>query len=618
MATVFETQPTISEQSEIILNHRYYLKDKQGQPIEDAEGLFTRVASSIASVDKDFYGAMPVEVELLEKDFYGMMANLEFLPNSPTLMNAGTEQGTLSACFVLPLEDSMEAIMTAATNSALVQKFGGGTGFSLSKIRPRGARIDTTHGKACGPIEVLKTLSRVSSMITQGGKRDGANMAVMSVYHPDIISFIQCKAIEGDIHNFNISVAVDSNFMELVKTNAKFPLVDPNNNEVVGWESATEVFNMIIEGAWRNGEPGMIFLDRVNEDNKVTKEFGDMIATNPCGEQPLLGNESCNLGSINLAKFYQEVDSNDWYDHINWEGLTKTVNLATHFLDNVIDANKYAVLDIEEMTKSTRKIGLGIMGFADLLVQLKIPYNSEEAQVIGGSLMEYIRAAADLYSLNLGGMRGPFPAWDKSAYKMYENYRNACRVTVAPTGTISMIAGCASGIEPLFALAWKKQNILEGKTLYYINPYFEQVAKEEGFYSDELMEALSNGGSLQEVEDVPQWVKEVYITSPEISSEDHVQMQAAFQAWVDSGISKTINFSSEATLEDVETAYLFAWESGCKGITVYRNGSREKEVLVAGHKEESVIQCGCDTPLLVQESGCVSCKSCGWSACEIS
>jgi len=618
MATVFETQPALSEQSEVILNHRYYLKDKQGQLIEDSSGLFARVATSIASVDGTVYGALPVEVALLEKDFYNMMVSLEFLPNSPTLMNAGTEQGTLSACFVLPLEDSMEAIMLAATNSALVQKFGGGTGFSLSQLRPKGARIDTTHGKACGPIEVLKTLSRVSSMITQGGKRDGANMAVMSVYHPDIISFIECKAIEGDIHNFNISVAVDSNFMELVKTNARFPLIDPKNNEVVGWEQASKVFGMIIEGAWRNGEPGMIFLDRVNEDNKVGKEYGDMIATNPCGEQPLLGNESCNLGSINLAKFYQDSDSLDWADYIDWERLTKTVNLATHFLDNVIDANKYAVPDIETMTKSTRKIGLGLMGFADLLVQLKIPYNSKEAQVVGGSIMEYIRAAADLQSLNLGGQRGPFPAWTNSDYAMNENYRNACRVTVAPTGTISMIAGCASGIEPIFALAWKKQNILEGKTLYYTNPYFEQVAKEEGFYSSALMETLSNGTSLQEIDEIPLWVKEVYLTAQEISSEDHVQMQAAFQAWVDSGISKTINFATEATIEDVEKAYLFAWESGCKGITVYRNGSREKEVLVAGHKEENVVDCGCDSPLLVQESGCVSCKNCGWSACEVS
>ena len=551
MATTFDEHPSLLNQSEVILEHRYYLRDTEHNLIEDGRGLFQRVARAIAQVDTDYYGALPVEVDLLTSNFYDMMASLEFLPNSPTLMNAGTNQGTLSACFVLPLEDSMEAIMSAATNSAMVQKFGGGTGFALSKIRPKGSSINTTHGKACGPIEVLKTLSRVSSMITQGGKRDGANMAVMSVYHPDIEEFIGCKSFEGDIHNFNISVAVDSYFMQLVESDATYPLIDPHTDKIVAWESARKIFSFIVENAWRNGEPGMVFLDRINEDNKVTKEFGDMIATNPCGEQPLLGNESCNLGSINLVKFYLDDSSMDWRDKIDWKRLTQVVNLSTHFLDNVIDANKYAVLEIEDMTKATRKIGLGIMGFADLLSQLKVPYNSSKAQIIGGSLMQYIRAAADLASLNLGGQRGPFPAWEKSDYPLHENYRNACRVTVAPTGTISMIAGCASGIEPMFALAWKKQNILEGKTLYYVNPYFQAVAKEEGFYSEELMEALSNGESLQNLFNIPQWVKEVYITASEISSEEHVQMQAAFQTWVDSGISKTINLSHEATIEDV-------------------------------------------------------------------
>ena len=297
--------------------------------------------------------------------------------------------------------------------------------------------------------------------------------------------------------------------------------------------------------------------------------------------------------------------------------MTQVINLATHFLDNVIDANKYAVIDIEVMTKATRKIGLGIMGFADLLTQLQVPYNSDNAQVIGSSLMEYIRAATDIASLNLGGKRGPFPAWTQSSYAPHESYRNACRLTVAPTGTISMIAGCASGIEPLFALAWKKQNILEGKTLYYVNPYFKGVAQQEGFYSEELMEALSHGASLQNLPNIPQWVKEVYITAPEISSEEHVQMQAAFQTWVDSGISKTVNLAHEATIEDVFIAYLNAWESGCKGITIYRSGSRTQEVLVNGHQDLDP-SCDCDAPVLIRESGCMSCKNCGWSACEVS
>lgn len=616
MATAFEVHSGLSPQSEIILKHRYYLKDENHNIIENAEGLFQRVAKAIAEVDAEWYGALPIEVDLLTNDFYEIMSKLEFLPNSPTLMNAGTNQGTLSACFVLPLEDSMEGIMKAATHSAMVQKFGGGTGFALSKLRPKGASIKSTHGIACGPIEVLKTLSRVSSMITQGGKRDGANMAVMSVYHPDIKEFITCKSVEGDIHNFNISVAVDSNFMSLVKSDATYPLINPHTNQVHTWESARNIFSLIVDNAWHNGEPGMVFIDRINEDNQVTKEFGDMVATNPCGEQPLLGNESCNLGSINLAKFYVEGESTDWRDKVHWNRLTKVVNLATHFLDNVIDANKYAVLDIENMTKATRKIGLGIMGFADLLTQLKVPYNSKEAQVIGGSVMEYIRSATDIASLNLGGQRGPFPSWGQSNYKIHENYRNACRISVAPTGTISMIAGCTSGIEPLFALAWKKQNILEGQTLYYSNPYFEVMARQEGFYTEELMKALSNGESLQELEDVPQWVKNVYVTAHDISSEEHIEMQAAFQLWVDSGISKTINLSKESTIEDVYTAYFSAWELGCKGITIYRNGSRYKEVLVNGHKD-TIPVCECAVPTLVQENGCTTCKSCGWSACEI-
>ena len=614
MAIAIDTYPQLSEQSEIILKHRYYLKDEEHNLIEDSHSLFQRVAEAIALVDSEWYGALPVEVDLLANEFYDMMTMLEFLPNSPTLMNAGTNQGTLSACFVLPLEDSMEGIMQAATHSAMVQKFGGGTGFALSKLRPKGAAIKSTHGIACGPIEVLKTLSRVSSMITQGGKRDGANMAVMSVYHPDIKEFIACKTVEGDIHNFNISVAVDDYFMEKVKTNSLYSLHDPHTNRVVGQESAREIFESIVMGAWRNGEPGMVFLDRINKDNTVEKEFGDMVATNPCGEQPLLGNESCNLGSINLAKFYDQGKGEDWRESLNWSRLTKVINLSVHFLDNVIDANKYAVLDIQEMTQATRKIGLGVMGFADLLVQLKIPYDSEEALEIGSELMRFIRTTADIASLNLGGLRGPFPAWTKSKYRMHENYRNACRVTVAPTGTISMIASCASGIEPLFALVWKKQNILEGKTLYYVNESFERIAKEEGFYSETLMDELSNGKSLDDFEDIPLWVKQVYITAPQISAEKHVAMQAAFQPWVDSGISKTINFSNEATLEDVYTAYLEAWKLGCKGITIYRNGSRTKEVLVSGHIEA---QCECDNPIIVAEGGCISCKKCGWSACEI-
>ena len=611
---------TLSEQAKVVLGHRYFLKNEDSDIIEDGDGLFRRVAKAISIIDSDYY-ALPVESELLEKEFFTMMRNLQFLPNSPTLMNAGTKQGTLSACFVLPLEDSMQGIMKAATDTAMVQKFGGGTGFALSKIRPRGDKIKTTHGIACGPIEVLKTLSRVSSMITQGGKRDGANMAVMSIYHPDILDFINCKSVEGEIHNFNISVGVDSRWMNYVSTNSEYPLINPTTNEIVGYLNAREVFNTIVSGAWKNGEPGMIFLDQVNKDNHVIDTYGEMIATNPCGEQPLLGNESCNLGSINLAKFFDpEPRSDSWQHKVKWGELEKVTRLSTHFLDNVIDANYYATPDIEKMTKATRKIGLGVMGFADLLIQMRIPYGSELAREVGEHIMRDIRKWTDDESIKLGVLRGTFPAWDNSNYdKVTETFRNHCRLTVAPTGTISMIADTSSGIEPTFALAWKKQNILEGKTLNYVNKYFEADAKEYGFYSEELMDYLAEGGSLQSREEVPQWIKQVYITAPEISPSDHVLMQAAFQKSVDAGISKTINFANSATHKDVEDAYMLAWTTGCKGITVYRAGSRDKEVLVKGNRDSNMTidaDC-CENPYLVMESGCHTCKTCGWSACLV-
>ena len=619
MVTTDVRPVTLAPQSVVVAKKRYYLKKKDGQINEDATRLFERVAKAIAAIEP-IYGILKVESGLSELEFYDILSNLEFLPNSPTLMNAGTGQGTYSACFVLPIEDSMEGIMKAATDAAMVQKFGGGTGFSLSNIRPRGEKIKTTHGIACGPIEVLKTLSRVSSMITQGGKRDGANMAVMSIYHPDILEFIDCKSIEGDIHNFNISVGVDSRWMSYVKNDLYYDLHNPYDNTISGTLNAREVFNKIIDGAWKNGEPGMVFLDRINKDNHVIEEYGPMIATNPCGEQPLLGNESCNLGSINLAKFF--IEGKDiqnaqvpWKVQIDWARLEKVTQIATRFLDNIIDANEYATPEIEKMTKATRKIGLGVMGFADLLIQLRVPYNSELGKTIGNEIMKNIKEWADLASLELGVMRGTFPAWENSSYnKVTEAYRNNCRLTVAPTGTISMLADCSSGIEPTFALVWKKQNILEGTTLNYVNKYFEKDAKVHGFYSEGLMDYLADGGSLQNREEVPQWAKNIYITAPEISFEDHVLMQATFQEHVDSGISKTINLATEATREEVKNAYILAWTTGCKGITIYRAGSRDKEVLVKGIKKESVC---CETPNIIMQDGCQSCLSCGWSACLV-
>jgi len=665
----------LSPQAEVIARKRYYVKNDKEEVIETADMMFKRVAKGVAKVEP-LYGKHEIDAKLTANDFYDIMAENKFLPNSPTLMNAGTNQGTLSACFVLPIEDSMEGIMKAAHDTAMVQKFGGGTGFSLSNLRPRGDRIKTTHGIACGPIEVLKTLSRVSSMITQGGKRDGANMAVMDVHHPDILEFINCKKVEGEIHNFNISVGVTDDFMKAVKSGANYPLINPRTKVIVKELSAKDVFSKIVSGAWRNGEPGMIFLDTVNKDNKVQKEYGRMIATNPCGEQPLLSNESCNLGSINLAEFFKDADSSistepslKWRDNVDWTGLEHTIKVATRFLDNVIDANEYATEDIESMTKATRKIGLGVMGFADLLIQLRVPYNSEQGRSIGAALMNFLQDRADIASQILAEERGTFPSWVNSDFvKEGMKFRNACRLTVAPTGTISMLANTSSGIEPTFALAWKKMNILEGETFYYTNKYFEQDAKKYGFYSDALMEHVSGGGALQERDDVPDWVKSVYVTAPEISGEDHVRMQSAFQEFCDAGISKTINLSNAATKTDVAGAYMLAYESGCKGITVYRSGSRDKEVLVVETKTESALPNGlyatwdgssnedytlwtgnlsksykegryeslerlttpvvgntmvlaqgacCDSPILVEEGGCTTCHSCGWSKCHI-
>ena len=585
----YQGEPVITENARVVLEKRYLLKDNDGNLAETPTMMFKRVADSIAEIDKLYFESSKIESEEAQLDnlvkstadsFYEMMARLEFLPNSPTMMNAGTGAGTLSACFVLPLNDSMEDIMATATDIAMVQKFGGGTGVPLSHLRPKGAPIATTHGKACGPIEVLRHLSSVSTMITQGGKRDGANMAVMNVHHPDIEEFITCKTEEGLIHNYNISVGATDAFMEAVQTDGELDIIDPVTNETVGKRSARELFNMIVEGAWRNGEPGVIFVDKVNSTHP-TPHLGDITATNPCGEQPLLPYESCNLGSINLAKMLSYDDSGG---SIDWERLRKIVRLAVHFLDNVIDANLYSVPNIEHMTKLTRKIGLGVMGFADMLVRLGISYDSEEGIETGRTIMRFISDEADIASTELAYTRGSFPAFKGSRldYPGAPPMRNACRLTVAPTGTISMIAGCSSGVEPIFALAYRKQNILGGETLYYIDPSLESISKGSGFHSLELTEYLSEGNSLRDHSSVPDWAKDVFPTAPDISPEWHVRMQAAFQESTDSAISKTINFPNEASQEEVRNSYLLAWTLGCKGITVYRAGSREKEVLTAG------------------------------------
>ena len=580
----------IDENAKIVLKKRYLRKNANGEIIETPEGMFKRVAKAISQPELIYTNEEQRSV--IESSFNQMMVDLDFIPNSPTLMNAGIYQnnsetspgtGTLSACFVMGLEDTMSGIMETAKEMALVQKFGGGTGFSLSPIRPKGSPIKTTHGKACGPIAVLRHLSSVSKLVTQGGKRDGANMAVLDVHHPDILEFIDCKHEEGEIHNFNISVGASHEFMNAVKEDTTYELRNPETNEVVNTLNARDVFNKIVDGAWRNGEPGLIFLDWVNHEHP-TPHIGRMTATNPCGEQPLLPYESCNLGSINLVNFLVEENNKL---QVDYSKLRNVVRTSVRFLDNVIDANSYSVQKIADMTFSTRKIGLGVMGFADMLTKLKIPYNSDKGLEIGHSIMNFIREEADIMSEELAKERGPFPAYKGSRLDSpgSTEIRNACRLTVAPTGTISMIAGCSSGIEPLFALCYRKQNILGGEKLYYINEEFEKVAKESGFYSEDLMEYLSDGGSLQTLPDVPDWAKEIFVTSADITPEMHVRMQAAFQDSVDSAISKTINFPNEATKTDVHNAYMLAWDLKCKGITVYRAGSRNTEVLTTGTKD---------------------------------
>ena len=577
-----DVEGRLSDNARVVLAKRYLRKDDAGATVETPDGMLRRVARAVSEPEL-LYGSESDRVRS-EEDFYAAMATLDFVPNSPTLMNAGTGAGTLSACFVMGLEDSMDGIMTTAKEAAMVQKYGGGTGFALSPIRPKGAGISTTHGKACGPVAVLNHLSSVSTLVTQGGKRDGANMAVMDVHHPDILEFISCKTEEGRIHNFNISVGASDEFMQAVRDGTSYSLRDPRTSEVTGSLDAREVFAKIISGAWRNGEPGMIFLDAVNRDNP-TPHLGRMTATNPCGEQPLLPYESCNLGSINLSNFVSVIDGEPTVDYGR---LREVVRVATRFLDNVIDANAYSVDKIEEMTKATRKIGLGIMGFADLLMKLRIPYDSPEGVDLGREIMRIVREQSDATSEDLAATRGNFPEWDHSRYgPRGENrpMRNACRLTVAPTGTISMIAGCSSGCEPAFALSYHKHNILGGESLIYVDRTFEQAARDGGFYSEELMAYLADGGSVQDRADVPEWARRTFVTASDISPEYHVRMQGAFQVSVDSGISKTINFPNSATEADVRTAYQLAWELGCKGITVYRAGSRELEVLTAGTEQ---------------------------------
>ena len=681
-----------------VLERRYLNKDLHGNVVETAQDMFRRVAKTIASAD-EIYGNS--NISELENKFYDMMTNLEFLPNSPTLMNAGNDLGQLSACFVLPIDDSMEGIFDAVKQAALIHKSGGGTGFSFSRLRPKGSMVKTTGGVASGPVSFIKVFNSATEAVKQGGTRRGANMAILRIDHPDILEFIQCKKNNLDITNFNISVGITEEFMKAVEAGREYSLIDPHTKMSAGSLNARDIFDLIVEMAWTNGEPGIIFLDRLNKDN-VTPELGEIESTNPCvtgdtlvetangrvridgitetevlsidggyykatafktgikpvyilrvkggfelkltsdhrvmtirgwkesselgsedvikvykngefmysefdsfeyigeevvydmtedinhlfiannivvhncGEQPLLPYESCNLGSINLSKM---IISTEGEFQVDYEKLEKIIKLSVHFLDNVIDINKYPLPDIDRVTKSTRKIGLGVMGFADLLVRLKIPYNSEKAVSIAEEIMGFIDIKSKEESRALAVIRGPFPATSSSIYKD-DCIRNATTTTIAPTGTISIIAGCSSGVEPLFAISYIR-NVMDNDELLEVHPIFEEVAKQKGFFNNGLMKLIADQGTLSHIM-VPDEIKKVFVTAHDIKPEWHIRMQSAFQKHTDNAVSKTVNFNHDATRDQVKEVFILAYELGCKGVTIYRDGSRDSQVLNIG------------------------------------
>jgi len=564
-----------SKNAVTVLEKRYLKKDESGNIIEKPQDMFLRVARAIAEADKEFGEENKLSSTI--ESFYEIMTEREFMPNSPTLMNAGRELGQLSACFVLPVDDSMEEIFDAVKNAALIHKSGGGTGFSFSRLRPKGASVNSTGGVASGPVSFMKVFNASTEAVKQGGTRRGANMGILRVDHPDIIEFIQCKKNNTDITNFNISVGITEAFMKAVHEGTDYALIDPSTKMEVKKIGARDVFDLIVDMAWTNGEPGIIFLDRLNRDN-VVKSLGEIESTNPCGEQPLLPYESCNLGSLNLNQFMRE--ENGEY-RLDYERLKTVIDIAVHFLDNVITVNNYPLNKIKKMTQKTRKIGLGLMGFADVLYKLKIPYNSEDAIVFAEKIMNFIQENAKDASEKLAQTRGVFPEYKRSSMNGGRLQRNATVTTIAPTGTISIICNASSGIEPVFALSYIR-NVMDNNELIETHPYFEEVAKKRGFYSRELMEKIVKEGTIAHMEEIPEDIKKVFVTSHDITPEYHVRMQAAFQKYTDNAVSKTVNFSNNATQDDVREVYELAYELELKGVTIYRDGSREAQVLNIG------------------------------------
>lgn len=598
LTKVDDQQLLISDNANAVLTKRYLQRDDSGNPTETPSDLFWRVARAVAEAEK-IHNKDQQYIDDIAKNFYYLMTSLSFMPNSPTLMNAGRELGQLSACFVLPVEDSLDAIFEAVKNTALIHKSGGGTGFSFSRLRPKNDIVRTTMGVSSGPVSFMEVFNAATEAVKQGGTRRGANMAILRVDHPDIMEFINCKSDPARLTNFNISVGVTNKFMNAVLNDDNYDLVHPRTKQVVKQLKARDVFDIIVDHAWRNGEPGVVFLDRINKDNP-TPALGEIESTNPCGEVPLLSYEACNLGSINLRTMVK-TDTNGTTT-IDWDKLGHDVTLATHFLDNVITINNFPLAQIKEMVLANRKIGLGVMGWADMLVALNIPYNSNDGINLAKQVMEFIDYKSKEESIRLAQDRGPFPNYEGSVYDsgtyLYSKYkessstivtkemwkaldekiqavgiRNATTTCIAPTGTISIISGASGGVEPLFAISFIR-NIMDNTELIEANPLFEKIAKENNFYSKELIKEIAQKGTLHGIDNIPDSIKKVFVTAHDITPEWHVRMQAAFQDHTDNAVSKTVNFTREATREEIAVTYQLAYKLGLKGITVYRDGSR--------------------------------------------
>jgi len=566
----------LSDNALAVLERRYLSKDDSGELIEKPHDMFRRVARNIASAEAA-YGKDKRKVKAVENEFFELMTSVDFLPNSPTLMNAGKDIQQLSACFVLPIGDSMESIFDALKSAAMIHKSGGGTGFSFSRLRPKNDAVHSTKGVSSGPVSFMKVFNAATEAIKQGGTRRGANMGILRVDHPDVRDFVGCKEDLTVLTNFNISVAATDKFMRAVAKNQEYELINPRTGKAQEKANAKEIFDTIVAQAWKTGDPGMVFIDKLNEGNP-TPAVGEIESTNPCGEQPLLPFESCNLGSINLSNMVAK-------GKVNWKRLEYTVKLAVRFLDNVIDKNEYPLPEIAVMTRANRKIGLGIMGWADMLIQLGIPYESQEAYDFAGRVMKFVQDKGRKASEELAKERGAFPNFKKSIYGKGKPVRNATVTTIAPTGTISMIADCSSGIEPIYSIAYVKR-VMDNDELRYVNPHFERLCKERGIYTEEMEKAVVESGSVSGIPGFPADLKGIFATAHEISPEGHVKMQAAFQVYTDNAVSKTVNLNNSATKEDIARIYMLAYETGCKGITVYRDGCRGAQVLESGGKKD--------------------------------